>query len=93
MFALAAAHSRVPAEDAALALLWTWAENQVIAAVKLLPLGQTAGQTMLEEIRQEIPFIVAAAVEMTDESIGSATPLAIMSSAWHETQYTRLFRS
>ncbi len=93
LFALAAAHSNVPAEDAAIAFLWTWAENQTIAAVKLLPLGQTAGQRMLEEIRQQIPAIVAAAGSLPDESIGTATPLAIMASAWHETQYTRLFRS
>lgn len=93
MFALAAAHSAVPAEDAATAFLWAWAENQVIAAVKLLPLGQTAGQRMLEDIRQQIPSLVAAARELPDESIGTATPFAVMASAWHETQYTRLFRS
>ncbi len=93
MFALAAAHSGVPSQDAAIAFLWAWAENQTIAAVKLLPLGQTAGQRMLEAIRQQIPSIVAAASALPDESLGTATPLAIMASAWHETQYTRLFRS
>ncbi len=93
MFALAAAHSSVSAQDAAVAFLWAWAENQTIAAVKLLPLGQTAGQRMLEAIRQQIPSMVAAASVLPDESLGTATPLAIMASAWHETQYTRLFRS
>ena len=93
MFALAAAHSEVPAPDTAAAFLWAWAENQVIAAVKLLPLGQTAGQRMLEDIRRQIPSMVAAAVAMPDDAMGTATPLAVMASAWHETQYTRLFRS
>jgi urease accessory protein len=93
MFALAATHADVPAQDAATTFLWAWAENQVIAAVKLLPLGQTAGQRMLEGIRQQIPSMVAAAAELPDESLGTATPLAVMVSAWHETQYTRLFRS
>jgi urease accessory protein len=93
MFALAAVHSAAPAEDAATAFLWAWAENQVIAAVKLLPLGQTAGQRMLEAIRQQIPPIVSAAMLMPEDSLGTATPLAVMTSAWHETQYTRLFRS
>lgn len=93
MFALAAAESNVHAQDAAMTFLWAWAENQVIAAVKLLPLGQTAGQRLLEEIRREIPAIVAEAGALPDEAIGTATPLAIMASAWHETQYTRLFRS
>jgi urease accessory protein len=93
MFALAAAHSSVTAEDTALTFLWAWAENQTIAAVKLLPLGQTAGQRMLEGIRQQIPSLVALAIALPDESMGTSTPLAIMASAWHETQYTRLFRS
>ncbi|MEO6078651.1 MAG: urease accessory UreF family protein [Steroidobacteraceae bacterium] len=93
MFALAASHSNVCAQDAAIAFLWAWAENQTIAAVKLLPLGQTAGQRMLEAIRQQIPSVVTAASSLPDESLGTATPLAIMASAWHETQYTRLFRS
>jgi urease accessory protein len=93
LFALAAVDARAGAEDAAIAYVWAWAENQAIAAVKLLPLGQSAGQRMLEAIRLEIPAIVAAATRLTDDDIGSATPLAMMASAWHETQYTRLFRS
>lgn len=93
MFSLAAAESAVSAQDAATAFMWAWAENQTIACVKLLPLGQTAGQRLLEGIRREIPAFVASAIALPDDCIGTATPLAIMSSAWHETQYTRLFRS
>jgi urease accessory protein len=93
MFALAASHAGAAARDTALAYVWAWAENQVLAAVKLIPLGQTAGQRALEEIRQRIPGLVAIAERCPDEDIGSTTPLAIMASAWHETQYSRLFRS
>jgi urease accessory protein len=93
LFALAASEARATARDTAVAYLWTWAENQVLAAVKLIPLGQTDGQRALEAVRRRIPAMVAAAGEFTDEDIGSTTPLALMSSAWHETQYTRLFRS
>lgn len=93
MFALAAQDARATARDTCVAYLWAWAENQVIGAVKLIPLGQTDGQRALEAIRQRIPELVAAAESLADEDIGSATPLAVMSSAWHETQYTRLFRS
>jgi urease accessory protein len=93
MFALAAQDARATARDTCVAYLWAWAENQVIGAVKLIPLGQTAGQRALETIRLRIPELVAAAENLADEDIGSATPLAVMSSAWHETQYTRLFRS
>jgi urease accessory protein len=93
LFALAASEARASARDTAVAYLWAWAENQVLAAVKLIPLGQTAGQRALEAIRVRIPSMVAAAGELMDEDIGSITPLALMASAWHETQYTRLFRS
>ncbi|MET0279973.1 MAG: urease accessory UreF family protein [Steroidobacteraceae bacterium] len=93
LFALAAAHAGASAHDTAVTYLWAWAENQTIAAVKLLPLGQTEGQRILEAIRLQVPGLVATAERLSDEEIGSATPLAVMASAWHETQYTRLFRS
>jgi urease accessory protein len=93
MFALAAAESAATARDTAIAYTWAWAENQVIAAVKLIPLGQTDGQRVLEAIRQCIDPLVTTAESLADEQIGTATPLATMASAWHETQYTRLFRS
>lgn len=93
MFALAGADAGATAGDCALAYAWAWAENQVTAAVKLVPLGQTAGQRVLERIRLILPELLAHAATLADEDIGSATPLAMMASCWHETQYTRLFRS
>jgi urease accessory protein len=93
MFALAAVTSRADATDCALAYAWAWSENQVTAAVKLLPLGQSAGQRLLEAIRLRLPGLAAHAASLADEDIGSATPLAMLASCWHETQYTRLFRS
>lgn len=93
MFALAAVSARAAAADCALAYAWAWAENQVTAAVKLLPLGQSAGQRLLEALRQRIPALLDIAASTTDEDIGSAMPGAMLGSCWHETQYTRLFRS
>lgn len=93
MFALAAAEAGASARDTAIAYLWAWAENQVLAAVKLIPLGQTAGQRALERIRQAIPAMATLAGQLEDGQIGTATPLAVMASAWHETQYSRLYRS
>lgn len=93
LFALAAVTERVSATDCALAYGWAWAENQVTAAVKLVPLGQAAGQRLLESLRRELPALVASASLLQDEDIGGATPGAMLASCWHETQYTRLFRS
>lgn len=93
MFALAAVSAHATAQDCLLAYAWSWTENQVTAAVKLLPLGQSAGQRLLESLRQRLPGLVASATSLTDAEIGSAAPGAMMASCWHETQYTRLFRS
>lgn len=93
LFALAGVTARADDRDCALAYAWAWAENQVTAAVKLLPLGQSAGQRLLESIRRQLPQLVAGAALLSDEDIGSATPGAMLASCRHETQYTRLFRS
>jgi urease accessory protein len=93
LFALAASEWHIDRAAAATAYLWAWCENQVLVAVKLMPLGQTAGQRILNDLLQKIPSIVESALLFTDGDIGVATPLQGMASAWHETQYTRLFRS
>jgi urease accessory protein len=93
LFALAAGEWQIDRAQAATAYLWAWCENQVLAAVKLLPLGQTAGQRILNDLLLKIPGMVASALLLADGEIGVATPLQGMASAWHETQYTRLFRS
>jgi urease accessory protein len=93
LFSLAAVRSEVPLPATCAGYLWAWCENQVLAAVKLLPLGQSAGQRVLERLRIAIPEICDAALALDDEDIGSATPGLGIASARHETQYTRLFRS
>jgi urease accessory protein len=93
MFALAAATHGIEASAAANGYAWAWTENQVVAAVKLLPLGQSAGQRMLGRVLPQIPDVVAHAQAMSDEDIGTCVPFATMASALHESQYTRLFRS
>ena len=93
LFSLAAVRSGVPLDAACAGYLWAWCENQVLAAVKLLPLGQTAGQRVLERLRLEIPQICRNALALEDEDIGTATAGLGIASCRHETQYTRLFRS
>ncbi len=93
LFALAASHWQIDSTQAASAYLWAWCENQVLAAVKLLPLGQTAGQRILNDLLQSIPDMVSTAAQVSDDDIGVAAPMQGLASVWHETQYTRLFRS
>jgi urease accessory protein len=92
-FAFAVAQWEIPAEQAVVAYLWAWVENQVMAAIKLVPLGQTDGQRLLLTLGAKVIKAAEGAASLGDEEIGSFAPrLAILSSA-HETQYSRLFRS
>lgn len=93
LFALAASRWRIPVTEAVQGYLWAWAENQVAAAIKLVPLGQTAGQRILLQLGRQIPAWMQQAMMMADDEIGQLTHGLAMASAWHETQYTRLFRS
>ena len=93
MFTLAAARWDIAPQEAACGYLWAWCENQVLAAVKLVPLGQSAGQRLLDRLLQRIPALAAAAASIADEDIGVATLMQGLASARHEGQYSRLFRS
>jgi urease accessory protein len=95
-WALAAARSGAPVEQPLLALAFGWAENQVQAAVKAVPLGQTAGQRVLQGLTARIPAAVDAALARAaagDEARQAFAPMQAILSASHETQYSRLFRS
>lgn len=93
MFALAAVAWNIESSDAAAGYLWIWVENQVLAAVKLVPLGQTAGQRLLNELIADMPAILERAALMEEGDIGISTPMQGIASAGHESQYSRLFRS
>lgn len=79
--------------DALTAYCFTVLENQVLAAVKTVPLGQMAGQRILWHLHGLVPNAVARAVQLPDAVLSSALPHYAMLSMQHETQYSRLFRS
>ena len=92
-FACAAVRWRVPRDSAAEAYAWAWLEGQVLAGVKLIPLGQVAGQRLLCELLGPLSRAVTIGLTLDDDDIGASLPALAMASALHETQYTRLFRS
>lgn len=92
-FALAATHWKIDPQAALRGLLWSVIENQVTAAIRLVPLGHTAGQRILVASPPVIERAAQKAASLSDEEIGNAAPAMAMASAWHETQYSRLFRS
>ncbi len=92
-FTLAAVAWSIPIHHTAIGYVWGTLENHVASAIKLVPLGQTEGQSLLFRIAESIPSAVAKGLKRSDEVIGSSTPAVAIASSLHETQYTRLFRS
>ena len=90
-YALAVRHWKIEPREAVLAYLWSWLENQVMAAVKAVPLGQTAGQKILLELGSRLEKL--AETELPENSWRNFAPGLAFLSARHETQYSRLFRS
>jgi urease accessory protein len=92
-FALAAAQTGAPPREALLAYAFGWAENMTQAAIKCVPLGQSAGQRILAALAEAIPGAVDHAMALADSERQAYTPMLAILSAQHETQYSRLFRS
>ena len=92
-FALATTAWGIAARPSAEAFAFTWAEAQTSAAVRLVPLGQSAGVRILASVAATIPAAVQGALAVADDEIAGAAPLQALLSTAHETQYSRLFRS
>ena len=93
LFTLAAVRWRIPLKATTHGYLWSWAENQVMAAIKLIPLGQTAGQRILSNVGEAIPAVTSQGLTLRNEQIGFVAQRLAIGSASHEHQYSRLFRS
>ena len=92
-FAYAVAREDIDPRDALAAYLFTWIENQTLAAVKAIPLGQTEAQMLLRDLAAVIPGIVDRALAANDDALSNFAPGLAIASSRHETQYSRLFRS
>lgn len=93
LFSLAAVRWQIGKTDAMAGYLWGWLENQVLCAVKLVPLGQVAGQRLLKDLAGDIPVLVRQALSMADDDLGGSCFGLALASSRHEMQYSRLFRS
>jgi len=93
LFALAAVSFGIPRAETLLGFAFSWAETQVGALSRLVPLGQLAAQRVLTAVASAIPGAVERAETLADAELGSCLPGLALSSALHETQYCRLFKS
>lgn len=92
-FALAASATQAPVRECLLAYAFGWAENMTQAAIKAVPLGQSAGQRILSALTAEIPAAIDHSLSVSESSRQAFTPMLAILSSQHEVQYSRLFRS
>lgn len=83
----------VPLEEALVATLFTWVENQVLVCVKSIPLGQVAGQRLLLSLRPAIEVAATRSRSLGDDELSSWAPGLALLSMQHEVQHGRLYRS
>ncbi len=70
-----------------------FAANLVSAGVRLIPLGQSDGQSAIAALEPSVAKAEAQAMTLALDDMGTASPLLDLYSMRHETQYSRLFRS
>src|SRR5258708_9055959 len=86
-FAAAVVAWKIEPQAALQAYLWSWLENQVMAAVKAVPLGQTDGQKMLLSLGERIATLAARAAAMSDDQLVNFAPRLAMLSSRPQTQH------
>jgi urease accessory protein len=93
VFAYAVVRWEVDPREGLAAYVFAWIENQMLAALKSVPLGQTDGQRMLFELGARVAVVVERAAATADDELANFAPGLALASARHETQYSRIFRS
>ena len=90
---VACAGHDIPLEPALHAFLTALCANWISAGVRLIPLGHTDGQRLVNALEPAVAAVAQRALTASLDDLGSATFRADLASARHESQYTRLFRS
>ncbi len=92
-FGIAAAHWQIDLSSAIIGYLHSWTTNLITAGIKLIPLGQTAGQQLLLKLHANLSSATQDILSLNDDDLNSCGWGLSLASMAHETQYTRLFRS
>ena len=86
-------HHGIDEDTTTAAYLQTFTANLISAAVRLVPLGQSAGLRVLAALEPTILAIAEATRAATLDDLGGCAFRSDLAAMHHETQYTRLFRS
>jgi urease accessory protein len=72
---------------------YQWLSSMISAALRLLPIGQLAGQQLLTALLPHLPVIADDIHQQSWDDLASAAPEFDIRAMQHETLYSRLFRS
>lgn len=89
----ACADHHIAADAAAPAYLQAFAASLISAAVRLVPLGQTAGLRVLVALEPIVAAVAEEAAKAGLDDLGGACLRSDIAALRHETQETRLFRT
>lgn len=92
-YAIAATHYQIDLQAALLGYFYSWTANLVSAGVKLIPLGQTAGQRLLLTMQPALKQAAESVSILKADDLSSCSWGLSLASMAHECQYSRLFRS
>jgi urease accessory protein len=92
-FGIAVALWDIDPQDAVLGYLHSWVTNLVGAGVKLIPLGQTAGQQIIHNLHPVIEAVAEELMQEKEDHLYACSWGLSLASMNHETMYSRLFRS
>lgn len=93
VFAQVAVAWRLPVAATLYAYIHSWAANLLTAGVRLIPLGQSDGQSVLWKLQEQIEAVLSFAQDASDEALCSWNIGQTLASMKHETLYSRLYRS
>lgn len=90
--AIAAAHG-IALEPALIGFLTAAVQSQVSVAVRLVPIGQTAGLSVIAALEPAVANLAAYAATATLDDLGGIAYATDIAQMRHETLPTRIFRS
>jgi len=91
--ACAGATCKINKLDLINAYLHAFVSNIISAALRLMSIGQTESQILLMKFKKEVEMLTKIIISKKINDLGSSVLIGEWSSANHEKQYSRLFRS
>jgi len=92
-FAIFSVLAGISYTEAMFTYVHTWLSNLVVAAVRLIPLGQSAGQKLLWVLQESVITLIEFAQNAEESDLYCWSAGIGLASMQHETLYSRLYRS